>query len=161
MAEGKLIHRPSAYRKVSERNMILTPYIDALAQQPFADTIEGERYAALAQYLDGFSELHRITVAQNPDKKPNDVMLARVHPVGDDFWSMRITAPEDTPGIRLLGGFCARDSFVGLLCEFRDYISVFDEEVDETRNLWRDLFGDLKPLSGSNLDDYLTHYREY
>lgn len=158
--EGKLIARPSTFSGASARNMYLIPDIETSTRAPFADTVDGVRYGELAAYLDAFCELNEITVCQSPLKKPHDVMLARVDPADDQFWSMRITDPESTPGIRLLGAFCGLDSFVGLACEFRERIADFDEEVASVKALWRDLFGNLAPHSGSSLDEYLTNYLE-
>lgn len=157
---GRLIHRPSSLFKISARDMFITPEIDALAQMPFADTGLGERHAALASYLDAFSELNEITVSEKPHQKPWDVMLARVEPPELDFWSMRIIDPEDTPGMRVLGGFCCLDGFVGLSWDYRENIGNFDDEVQAVRDVWRDYFGDARPHSGEKLDDYLTcHYK--
>lgn len=161
VVDGRLILRPSTFLDISARNMYLTPYIDALAKAPFADTIDGERHAALSEYLNAFAELNAITVSQNPDRKPSDVMLARVHPVGKDFWSMRICHPENTSGVRVLGAFCAKDAFIGLSCEFREHMNDFNNEVNNATEIWGDLFGNLQPHSGRSLDDYLTNYREF
>jgi hypothetical protein len=86
-------------------------------------------------------------------------MLARVAPVEDEFWSIRVTEPEDTAGIRALGGFIGKDEFISLTWDYREGIPVFDDEVDIVRNEWRDLFGSKGPFSGVNLDEYLTNYR--
>src|SRR5262245_51752119 len=111
-------------------------------------------------YLDAFAELNRITVSQDPDRKPQDVMLARVHPVAAEFWSMRITDPAGSPGMRLLGAFCDTDSFVGLVCGFREDMATFDADVADARARWKDYFGDTRPHSGSEIDDYLTNFYE-
>lgn len=158
VAAHKLFDRPSSYQGISARSMFVTPEIDALAKPPFPDTLEGERYAALAQYLDAFCELNEITVSEVCKGKPPGVMLARVCPVEDDFWSMRITDPDDTPGMRILGAFSDLNSFVGLICDFREYIDDFDEEVYFVKESWKNYFGDLKPHTGRRLDDYLTNY---
>jgi hypothetical protein len=141
--------------------MFVTPEIQTLASPPFANTADGERHAALAQYLDAFCELNEITVAEAPGDKPPDVMLARVKPVQDDFWSMRITDPENTPGMRILGAFCDLDCFVGLVCNFRENIDDFDEEVLSVRESWKAYFGDLQPHTGRALDEYLTNYIKF
>ncbi len=156
---GKLIERPSSFLWEPGRSMYLPPDIVAMARRPFADTMDGMRLAELAQFLDAFSEVNAITVWQDPTNKPRDVMLARVAPKEDDFWSMRITDPENSPGIRLLGAFCAKDSFVGLKCEFRESMN-FDDDVKDVRITWQNYFGSVRPFSGSTLDDYLTNYLE-
>lgn len=159
LSDGKLIHRPSSYLDISARNVFLAPDIEALAKWPFAETADGERHAALAAYLDSFSELNMITVSQRPRRKPPYTMLARVDPPEDEFWSMRVMLPESSPGMRLLGAFCAMDSFVGLVCDYRENMA-FDDEVRDLKEKWADLFGTTDPLSGSNLNDYLTNFQE-
>ena len=158
VAGGRLIDRPSGLLGIRARTVLVTPDIDAIARRPFADTLTGERHAAVAQFLDSFCELNEVTVAENPFCKPPDVMLARVAPVEEELWSMRITDPEETAGMRILGAFFAKDAFIGLSCQFRESISNFTGEVDDAREIWRDHFGLIAPYSGRRLDDYLTNY---
>lgn len=155
----KLFHRPSSYSGISARNMYLPPDIHAITHRPFADTQAGERHAHLAAYLDAFAELNMITVSQNPDRKPAETMLARVNPVKAEFWSMRVD--DGAAGMRVIGTFCATDTFVGLGCEFREYMNPFDDDVRDAMERWTDLFGFLPPLSRSNLSDYITNAREF
>lgn len=157
---GELIERPSTLLQIQARGLYVTSDLDAHTSLPFADTLEGERFAAVAQYFDAFSELNMITVSENPHRKPPDVMLARVDPENDEFWSMRIVDPEETAGIRVLGAFCAKDSFVALTWDYRENILDFDAEVKGVKESWAGYFGAIKPYSGSCLDDYLTNYDE-
>lgn len=158
---GALIDRPSSYFRSRARQLYVTPEIDGYAQQPFPDTLEGNMLDEMAADLDAFSEMSAITVSENPYDKPWDTMLARVAPVADEFWSMRVVDPEIRPGIRILGGFCAKDAFVALHWDFREVIGTnFNEEVEEVRDSWRSLFGVLPPYSGNGLHDYLTNYRQ-
>ena len=110
--------------------------------------------------LDAFSEGGRISVAQNPDQKPWDAMLARVHPVSAEFWSIRVTAPEETPGIRAFGAFVEKDEFAVLTWHLREEMSSFDADVIGAREAWADLFDRAAPHSGRTLDDYLSDYWE-
>lgn len=71
---------------------------------------------------------------------------------------MRITDPSETPGIRILGAFCAKDEFVALQWDFRESMQNFDADVVMVRDYWRDYFGNLAPHSGNGLDDYLSNY---
>ncbi len=117
------------------------------------------RREELRVWLDAFSEGGEISVAEDPHKKPPDAMLARVDPVADEFWSIRITEPEDTSGIRALGAFAAKDTFVALTWDYREHIGEdFNDAVADAREAWRDLFGDEPPFSGENLDEYLSNY---
>jgi hypothetical protein len=84
-------------------------------------------------------------------------MLARVHPVKNEFWSIRVTLPETTPGIRLLGAFSDTDEFVALTWEKRETINnQFDQEVERVTQVWKDFFGIVPPHQGNNINDYLT-----
>jgi hypothetical protein len=141
------------------RTMIVTPGIFADVMPPFADTPEGERLGELRGWLDAFMEGSEVSVAENPDRKPPDTMLARVHPVGEEFWSIRVTEPENTPGIRALGAFSNVDEFIALRWEFREHIEIFDEEVQAAIVAWKDLFQNETPHYGSNLNAYLTNHR--
>lgn len=156
----KLVDRPSTLFQARARTLYVTPDLDAYTQPPFADTLCGERFAAVAQFFDAFCELNMITVSENPDRKPPDVMMARVKPVEDEFWSMRITEPDETAGVRVFGGFCGQDAFVALTWDFRENINDFDAEIEGVQETWRDYFGSVGPYSGRSLDDYLTNYDE-
>jgi hypothetical protein len=142
------------------RSMIVSANILAVVTPPFADTPEGIRIGELRAWMDGFLEGAELTVAEDPDNKPRDAMLARVHPVDAEFWAIRVTNPEDSPGIRSFGAFTAKNEFVALTWELREEIGdQFDEHVDEVRDSWIDFFGEEAPHSGDSLDDYLTTYR--
>src|SRR5579863_1712235 len=79
------------------RTMIVTADILAVVDPPtFADTLQGERLGEFRGWLDNFSLNGELTVALDPDNKPPETMLARVRPAEDDFWSIRVTAPEET-----------------------------------------------------------------
>jgi hypothetical protein len=86
-------------------------------------------------------------------------MLARVHPIEKEFWSIRVTAPEETPGIRSLGAFSDKDDFVALTWEKRELIAdEFNEEVQSAIECWKDYFGTIAPHRGDSLDEYLTTF---
>lgn len=139
--------------------MIVTPDIEDVVTRPFPDTDAGKRLGEFRAWLDAFSEHGEISVCEDPYKKPPDAMLARVAPVEAEFWSIRITDPEDTPGIRALGAFAAKDTFVALIWDFRENIASFNEEVESVQEMWSDLFGTEPPFSGGSVDDYLSNYR--
>lgn len=141
------------------RTMIVAPAIFADVMPPFADTPEGERLGELRGWFDAFLEGAEISVSENPDRKPPETMLARVHPVAEEFWSVRVTDPEETPGIRSFGAFSDFNEFIALRWEYREKIEIFDEEVTATIEAWNDLFPSEKPHSGSNVDAYLKPNR--
>lgn len=126
---------------------------------PFAQATRRLRqlHAEFRATLDGFLEFGEISVGEDPDTKDSDALLARVHPVSDEFWDFRITAPH--PQIRAFGGFVKKNKFVLLTWDYRDSIGdEFDAAVDECRSEWRRLFGSQPPFRGGRLDDYLSNY---
>jgi hypothetical protein len=137
--------------------MIVSPEILAVVSPPFSDDVRGTRLAEFRQWLDAFSEGAQITIADNPKDKPPDAMMARVDPVEADFFSIRVTDPAQTPGIRSLGAFADKDKFVALLWDFREDIQDFDDEVAAVRDAWKGMFGSEEPHSGEHLDDYYSN----
>jgi hypothetical protein len=129
--------------------------LDAVSE-PF----QGTRKRWLAEFrenLDAFLEGCELSVGEDPHDKDANALMARVAPVEDEFWDMRVTAPK--PGIRAFGAFAELDTFVCLTWEYRDVIrDRFDAEVARCQEEWRRLFGSTKPFKGKNLDAYLTHY---
>jgi hypothetical protein len=160
IATERLFERPTQYAGYDTgRRMYVTPEILALTRPPFADTREGERLGEFAAMLDAFSEMGVFSVAEDPDQKPHEAMLARTRPVCADFWSIRVTAPEDTPGLRALGAFIDHDEFVVLHWDFRENMS-FNEDVDIAIQVWRDLFGAVYPHSGAHIRNYISQFWE-
>ncbi len=141
------------------RTMIVSSDILAAVTPPFPDTPEGLRLGEFRAWLDNFMEGGEISVAQDPFRKPPDAMLARIDPVASELWSVRITEPEQTPGVRGFGGFAEKDKFVALTWEYRETIIDFDAAVDDVITAWDELFQPYKPLKGSSLDEYLSNYR--
>ena len=115
------------------------------------------RLSGFREFLDGFLEGGYFSIADDPDCKPSDSMIARVKPVAEQFWDLRVTAPK--PGIRAFGGFSERDTFVALTWDYREAIEArgFDTAVDECRDEWQRLFGNVTPFVGKTPDDYLSN----
>jgi hypothetical protein len=138
------------------RTIYVTPSIMAVITPPFLNTREGQRLGEFRAWLDGFIEGNDLSVAENPNQKPPDAMLARVRPVEAEFWSIRVTHPEETPGIRSFGAFSDLDEFVALTWMMREDIENFDEEVTSTIESWNDYFNPQTPHRGGSLNEYLT-----
>ena len=140
------------------RDIYVSPSIMASVAPPFPfpDTEEGERLAEFCAWLDVFVEGGELSVSEDPDNKPPETMLARVHKIEDEFWSIRVTEPERTPGIRAFGAFVDTDEFVALTWTMREDIEIFNDEVAEAKAIWKDHFGSEIPHHGSTLNAYLT-----
>lgn len=142
------------------RTMYVSSDIMAVVALPFADTEEGERIAEFRRWLDNFVEGGEISVSENPDRKPPEIMMARVRPIEAEFWSIRVTEPEQTPGIRAIGAFSDVDEFVALTWDMRENIAdSFDAEVQAGIDAWFDHFRYVRPHRGDNLHAYLTTHR--
>jgi hypothetical protein len=160
LLEKKLFELESLFTgDETARTMIVSPDIFAAVMPPFPDTQQGERLGEFRAWLDSFLEGAEISVAEDPFEKPPEAMLARVDPVEREFWSIRVTEPERTPGIRAFGAFAEKDTFIALTWNCRESIRIFDDEVDLVASAWGDLFGSEPPFKGGSLDEYLTNYR--
>lgn len=115
------------------------------------------RLAEFRAFLDAFLENCRLTVAEDPDRKPGETDMARVKPVDDEFWDFRILVPER--GIRAFGGFSEYNTFVLLTWEYREDILDFDAEVQRCKTEWRSLFGGIAPMRKARLNEYLSNYQ--
>lgn len=158
--EGLLLELPSPFLGYeTARTMYVTPDIFRAVSKPFPSDPElAERLYEFRQWLDGFTEGGLLTVAEDPDNKPPDVMMARVKPVKWEFFSIRVTLPETTPGIRSLGGFFEKDEFIALTWDLRENIDhFFDDEVVIVEAAWRNLFGSETPHKGDHLNEYLSN----
>jgi hypothetical protein len=141
------------------RIVYVSPDVDVAVMWPFPDTDEGRRLGEFRAWLDGFILGSEISVSENPYDKPPQTDLARVDPVEDEFWSIRVREPVDTDGLRSLGGFNELYEFIALHWEYREIIAEnFDNEVNEVRSMWRDIFGNEAPHKGGSLDEYLSEY---
>lgn len=139
------------------RTLYISADISLAVSFPFPDTPEGERLGEFRAWLDNFIEGAELSVAENPDQKPPDAMLARVRPVEAEFWSIRVTLPEATPGIRSFGAFSDKDEFVALTWEKREVIAdEFNTEVTAVMEAWQDFFAPEVPYRGDALNEYLT-----
>lgn len=103
--------------------------------------------------LDSFTRGAELTVAMDPFDKPPETELARNKDVQDAVWDFRIRDPR--PQVRIFGRFATKDTFVALHFAGRDNLN-FPRAVKNTVQQWIDLFGDLEPVTGDNIDDYLS-----
>ena len=83
----------------------------------------------------------------------------RVDPISDRIWDIRSVDPS--PGIRVLGGFAEKDTFVALEWDFRENLG--GPKSKEWRDFivrcsahWRRLFGTYKPHEGEKTSDFLS-----
>ncbi|MGU3668199.1 hypothetical protein ACLBX9_28775 [Methylobacterium sp. A49B] len=126
------------------------------------------RMGALKGDLEGFVIGQFQTLAMTPRKHKN-AMMGRLSPPSAGIWDIR--SRRDPPGIRVFGGFAARDVFVALNWHPRSRrIEGFDKEplgdpqksyafelaALNAEDLWQEALPHLPRVVGENPDDYLS-----
>ena len=109
-----------------------------------------------------------VTVCWNPFEA-RDAKMGRLHPMADEVWDLRSQGPP--PGLRVLCRFAEKDVLVALTCHPRSVgvpwlnrLPLLGRRSREWRNAivecrreWTMLFPAHQPLSGVNLDDYISN----
>lgn len=102
--------------------------------------------------LNRFTSGARISVAMDPMEKLVRTELARVN-IKESIWDFRIRDPQ--PQVRVFGLFAAKDTFVALHYAPRNNLD-FKAAAATTKQQWTDLFGDLPPVTGDDINDYIS-----
>ena len=105
--------------------------------------------------LDRFTSGDRLTVAEDPFKKPSYSVIARTAPTEEEIWDFRCMTEDD--GIRCFGAFGGKDLFIALTWDFRDGLD-FEAEVNRCRMEWDRLFNGIPPFRARSLDDYGSNF---
>ena len=146
------------------RELFVSEEIYAVGLPPWPDTVRGRRHAQMRGYLDAFTQGQRLTVADDPYRKPKSTNMARVDPPKDEVFDFRCIDPK--PGIRIMGCFAAYDLFVALTWNDRENLPSDDplnkawrDEIERCKAAWRRLFHPFPPFTGSNLHAYLSNFQ--
>jgi hypothetical protein len=123
---------------------------------PFEDSLHGDRMAQFRQTLDNFVAGGELPVGEDPHDKDPDTVLARIDPVAEQVWDIRVTEPGS--GLRCFGCFAGKDTFIALTWDYREDIASddWDRECEQCKEEWAALFPDHPPFKGDSLDDYLS-----
>jgi hypothetical protein len=138
------------------RTLFVSTEVNDVVYPPWPPNRNGFRLATFRGVLDAFTAGEMISVAENPFKKPPDAFLARVDPVTDEVWDIRCVDPQ--PGIRCLGSFAEKDTFIALTWGYREDFDPEDWpiEINRCKEKWKELFGTNPPFRGKHLDEYLS-----
>jgi hypothetical protein len=143
------------------REVFASEEVYAVAQGPWPADQRGHQFARMRGYLDTWTEGLRVSVADDPYKKPKSTFMARLDPVADEFFDIRCIDPY--PGIRALGAFADKDLFfIALTWNDRPVLNtdrIWRDEIERTKATWRKLFHPYRPLKGANLHDYASNIR--
>lgn len=152
------------------RHMVMSNEVAAHVLGPWATDDEEKRCARVRADLDAYVANDVVSICLEPFEA-RDERFGLLHRPSHGIFDIRCYDPS--PNIRVLGGFAQRDWFVALTFHPRsrrvpwlsrpplgDHGSVeWANAIHDTRNAWRDLFGDLAPLTGSTPDVFLTNYK--
>lgn len=160
VSSGRLLCLPSSvFGTETARTMYVSTELHDDVTGSHRSVRDQKRFAEVRATLDAFSEGAEFSVSEDPYAKPSHTMLARVDAGAAEIWDIRVIAPR--PGIRVFGCFAARDTFVALTWNFRENLDGpegWDEEIEDFKRAWRELFGATEPFKGRSLDEYLTTF---
>lgn len=126
----------------------------------------GRRVGVARALLEGFTR-GDLVVGRMPPSKNVHTVIALLEPASENVWEFRIGEPR--PGIRILGRFADKDSFVATNLvnreDFIDAITKMDDprkwrdEVIRCKTIWNHLFPSYHPYIGSTIHDYISNSR--
>ena len=150
---------PSVQSDPTVRRIIVTREVLDAVDINFPDNYDGIRLSNLRETLDAFTIGERISVGENPFKKPSNCFLARVDPVALEVFDIRSLVG---PGIRCFGFFLDKNYFAALTWDYRENIESFSGEAKRCAHEWGQMFGSLEPFSkGKRVDEYLTRFQAF
>ena len=136
---------------------------------PWESGPSGNRCARLRADLENFVSGAPITVCWEPFKGRKIHQIGRLDKVEEEVWDYRCNDPE--PGLRIFCRFAENDVLVALTCSPRSVpVSWLARMPLLGRNSrewklakkeccaeWRKLFPAYPPLTGENVDDYISN----
>jgi hypothetical protein len=140
------------------RDLVISAQVKLGITPPFPANRTRARHAEFLNTLDNFAGGSIFSVSENPLSKPWDTMMARTDPIAKQVWDFRCFDTDQ--GIRCFGFFGGKDFFIALTWDYRENIVDFDQAVKECSHEWSRLFPTVPLFMGSNLDDYLTNYKQ-
>lgn len=135
------------------RRLFVTPDMDFLLKGAKPET-GFPHYKAdflFGSYAAGY--LMTVSLIGNSDAKPH---LERLKDL-DEVWAFCFREPR--PGWRFFGRFLQRDQFIALRAYDRRELgpkSQYHKHAEEIIGDWKSVLGDLEPLRGTSVNDYLS-----
>jgi hypothetical protein len=146
IAEGRLFRlAPALPSDPHERTMILSKEVNALIVGPWSDQKWANRCHRLRANLEEFIKGETLTVGLIPHEH-RDAYMGRLERPIDEVWDIRSRDPK--PGLRVLGRFSERNTFIalhwGLRKDFSDP-SRWRFAIAETKGRWNRLLAPYEP----------------
>ena len=141
---------------LTPRRMVLIP---PRVKQKLNDDVYSVSRGRINSAIESFMEGDMKTVGFNINCECD---LKRLQPAEDEVWSIRSLTPS--PSVRIFGSFIEPDTFVvtniARRVDLKEIGSPeWNEEITNAVRAWNatfSSFGTVKPLTGVNVDDYIT-----
>ena len=142
-----------------ERFLFASKEINSLIAGPWRDKVEEYRCGRLWAAMDMFVEGRRITMAlDDPYKKRKATYMARLDPLQDEVWEIRILDPK--PGIRVFGRFAEQDLLIVSTWARREALpgsKDWRDAREACKAEWRKLFPTYNAITGNNVNEYVSN----
>jgi hypothetical protein len=168
IAEKRLFRlEPLNVKDLRKRTVLMSEEINQMVSGPWPDGPMGIRCGFLRADLENVVTGDFITVCWEPFKARNE-QIGRLAPVTDEVWDLRCQNPA--PGLRVFCRFAEKDVLVALTCSPRSIpvpwlhrLPLLDrlspewrKAIVECRCLWKKLFSAHQPVSGTDINAYLS-----
>jgi hypothetical protein len=159
--------KPLNEKDEKRRTVLMSEEINGMVSGPWPDGPMGLRCTRLRADLENVVTAEFITVCWDPFKARNE-QIGRLDPVEDEVWDLRSQKPK--PALRAFFRFAEKDILVVLTCSPR-WVPVswlrrlpllgretreWRRAIVECRSEWRKLFPAHEPISGTDINVYLT-----
>lgn len=162
--DGRLVPIEPILGGHQERLVFAPPEVLRELDPDTAIFIDPSNAGELRAWVDGFTNGRSITVGSDRNRT---VDIKILNPKYDEVWELR---KRNSPSTRIFGRFASKDVFIATnICTCNDLFSmqwvtngyirwpVWRREIRRCKAVWRALFVNYKPVSGGNLDDYLSN----
>lgn len=152
--DGRLIQlRPLLPGAPVQRSVLVTPIVYRDLDPSTAAPEHKSSAASVRSRLDSFMMGRRVVVGMHPK---DDCDLKRLSPGSSEVWEFRKT---EQPALRAFCRFVLKDAVVVTHLQLRSRLAIlpgFDGAKKNCIEIWDEIFGEIPPFSGNNIDDYLS-----
>jgi hypothetical protein len=163
-ADGRLVRVDPILGGHQRRLVFATPEVMDELDPGKARYLEPVNAGQLRAWVDNFTNGRKVTVGSDRNRR---VDIKILNPQNDEVWEIR---KRDEPSTRLFGRFAMKDVFIATnVRTCGDLFSVqwitdgyirwpiWRQEIRRCKATWRALFGMYMPVSGGDLNDYLSN----
>jgi hypothetical protein len=168
LAEGVYLWRLAPFPgDPAARTVLLTQEMDELLSRTMEEGEEANGRSRLLASLQHIVAGRRLVACLTPFKA-RQAHIGRLDPIQDSIWDIRC---QDSPALRVFGRFVEKDVFLAVTCRPRsievDWLGwlplgdrnskEWKQGIEATKRGWEKLFPTYEPVSGENLDAYLSN----